>query len=155
MLATGSTIACGGEPAPPGELDRDIEAAVVAPKSATAVSGDATQWCQTPTTTASDFVPLDKEKFISLVADDAVGWMAPLHEVLLGVDEQGLLDGLFETIQASHETSCNANQTWGQFPPNESLIDPENQADFRREVVDLLTEAVEVAAGDELRLTFQ
>lgn len=132
---------------------RDATVPQEMPDSATSVSRLANDWCATPAVPTDEFVDLDKETFIQTFADYAQGWMTPLHTALLGIDEDRVLPALFETVRATYETQCRHEEFWESLPPGDDLIDPQNQADVRQELVEFLRQGVEVESGPRLRLS--
>jgi hypothetical protein len=136
--APSETLAPGDDPA--------------APVGAAGVAVQITGMCQVSAVPAASLVALDKTMLTSTLSDYAAGWMAPLHEALLGVDEATLVETMFETVRGSFDATCHAPGGY-EFSPPAELVDPAKEAELRQEIVDLLAEAVEVQAGTVLRLS--
>ena len=140
----------GGNGAPSDTLAPGDDPA--APVGATGVPVQVTGMCQVSAVPAASLVPLDKATLTSKLSDYAAGWMAPLHEALLGVDEATLLETMVETVRGTYDTTCHEQGSYEWSPPAE-LIDPAKEAELRQEIADLLAEAVELEVGTVLRLS--
>ena len=109
--------------------------------------------CKLPEITLGKFVPLDKQLFVETLSDYAVGWMQPLHEGLLGLDEQAFLDTSIEAVASTFVMGCRTVPDYEFLPPDEELLDPEVQQDFRGSIAQLFEGATVVPTGDDsLRL---
>lgn len=137
----------------PGEA-RDVFNTPVLPTSVTSLSDSAADWCAVPTVTTNSFVDLDRDTFVNRLADYSVSWMTPLHEVLLEIDEGKVMPAMFEMVAATFDKTCRYDDTWEFIPPEDELIDAQNQADVRQSIVDFFADAVVVEAGSTLRLAF-
>jgi hypothetical protein len=144
----------GGEPGPgapsetlgPGD---DPAAPIGAPGVPVQVTGP----CQVSAVSAASLVELDKATFTTKLQDYAAGWLVPLNEALLGVDEATIVETMFESVRGTFDKACWYESTSYEFSPPPDLGTAETDSEFRQEIVDLLAEAVEVQTGTVLRLS--
>lgn len=141
------------EPLPQGPT-QDVTTAPETPTSVTSLSDSSANWCSIPTISAGTFVDLDRDTFVAKLADYSVGWMTPLHETLLGLDEERLMPAMFEMVVATYDKRCRNETNWELLPPDEELLDADNQAELRQTIVDFFADAVVVSTGPKLRLEF-
>lgn len=156
VLLVGATLsACGNSTTEDGgtpEMDRsvDLEARDF---DATSLVGQSGAFCQLPEIDLGDFVPLDKQLFLDTLGDYAVGWMQPLHENLLAIDEQKFLEVFAEAIVGTYDERCREVPDYEFLPPDDDLLDPEVQSDVRETVTSWFEDAVVVPTEDgSLRL---
>lgn len=148
-------VACGTSGGGDGGVPSDTLAPgddPAAPVGAAGVAVQVTGMCQVSAVPAGSLVALDKATLTSTLSDYAAGWMAPLHDALLGVDEATLVETMFETVRGSFDTTCHAQGGY-EFSPPAALVDPVKEAELRQEIADLLAEAVEIEVGTVLRLS--
>lgn len=113
-----------------------------------------TSLCRVEETAEHDLVPLTKAELIELLADQFVGWMTPIHMALTGVDDVGIIDAFSELLSIAVYKSCRTEPNYDVFAPGQTLIEPSEQARAREDVVEFLSQAVEVSNGEVLRLAF-
>jgi len=144
----------GGEPAPSAPSDTlGPGDDPLAPIGASGVPVQVTGPCQVSAVSATSLVELDKATFTAKLQDYAAGWLGPLNEALLGVDEATLVETMFESVRGSFDKACLYESTNYEFSPPPDLGTAETEAEFRQEIADLLAEAVEVQTGTVLRLS--
>lgn len=144
-----------GEPTDePTPGSRDVFESPEQPTSVTTLSDSSADWCAVPTMQSGTFVDLDLPTFVAKLADYSVGWMTPLHEALLELDEGRVMPAMFEMVAATYDKRCRQDDSWELLPPDDELVNPQNQADVRQEITDFFADAVVVESGALLRIEF-
>jgi hypothetical protein len=110
--------------------------------------------CAVSGTEQRDFVPLTKAEFVELLATYTVDWFAPLHSAMASVKDEQILRAFFEVIWGVYDKNCRSTADYNILRPSDSLLDPAEQEEARREMIDFVNNAVEVTSGDVLRLSF-
>lgn len=116
------------------------------------VGTQSANWCELPEFTPEGFLPMDKQKLATLLAEYTVGWMTPLHESIGALHEQSLFNSSFEMVWASFHTDCNWNTEEDLTFGDDGLLDAQNRDDAYQGVFDFIDAGVEVTTGDVLRL---
>lgn len=115
-------------------------------------------WCVPPAFEPAGFSGLDQATLAEVFADYVTGWMTPLHESLLGLNEVDLWDSVFEMIFASYQTDCDWNEDADleAFPPPDGeLLDPTEQMQVRDDVRQAILNAEVLSEGDAVRLVLR
>lgn len=110
--------------------------------------------CDVAEIAETEFVPLTKSELVTLLSDQLVSWMTPLHAGLLELNDAGILRAWVEVVSGVVVESCRQEQNYDILPPNEALIDPVQQANVRSDFAEFLSNAVEISSGEVLRLSF-
>lgn len=118
-----------------------------------ALANQSADWCSPPELSPGGYATIDKAAFAELLASYTVGWMNPLHSSMLGLDEDALFQAMFETVLSTVSNDCRDEEPIEFAPPENELIDAQNQTDVRTEVAKFINEAVELESGEVLRLS--
>ncbi len=140
-------------PAPGQDIDYSFESLDVS-----TLDVQSRSWCAPPAFTPAGYSGLDRQTFAEVLGDYTSGWMTPLHESLLGLNEVDVWDSLFETVFAATDTRCdwNEDEDLEFLPPSGGeLLDPRNQEEVRNDVIDAILNAEELESGDTLRLALR
>lgn len=146
----GMSSATGDSPAPGEGMDYTFESLDVSK-----LAKESDSWCTPPAFSPAGYTGLDQVTLAQLLADYTSGWMVPLHESLLGLNEVDLFDSAFETVLASVETGCNYRDDADLEslpPPEGELLDPERQQSVRDDVSKVILDAQLLSEGEAVRL---
>jgi hypothetical protein len=124
------------------------------PVGTSSTSYEVTGPCAIRATDEKELVPLTKAEFVELVADYAVDWLAPVHDALLEVNDEGVFRAFFEVILGAYNPSCRSETNYNVLNPDDSLLDPARREQSRSDLKEFLNSAVEVSSGEVLRLSF-
>lgn len=149
------SLGCAQEPSSSGvpQTSDDLFGTPSSVLSEQPATSEVTGLCQITQSPQTEFTPLDLATFTQTLADLSVGWMTPLHEALLGLNEPRLLETMVETVGGTFATTCQPEPDYEFIPPGDELTDPQNQADFRQSIVDFFEGATVHESGERLRFS--